>query len=148
MTARWMICAFALLLSACTPTPQVQPPSQAEVEAFVHQYADATRSGDASKAMGMISREPGVSSAGAGMIFRGWETIQKVTGETIADARETSIAIGAIDVTPLGPDTVLAVFPMQLGTPPRTVEGAGTIVIKRTPEGLRVIHEHYSLRDA
>src|SRR5262245_33098674 len=146
MKSRWTICALAIICSACAPAPQ--PPSQAEVEAFVHQYTEVTRAGDSSKVMSLFSRDAGVSSAGAGMIFKGWDTIKKVTDETIAEVRELPIAIGAIEVTPLGPDTVVAVFPMKLGKAPLWAEGAGTIVLKRTSEGLRILHEHYSLRDS
>jgi hypothetical protein len=39
--------------------------------------------------------------------------------------------------------------PIQLGrTWLSSAAGAMTLVVKRTPEGLRVIHEHYSLRPA
>ena len=62
-----------------------------------------------------------------------------------------------VDVTPLGADTALAVAPMVVtaegfpadGGPKLTstdYPGALTMIVKRTPEGLRLIHEHHSVR--
>ena len=56
---------------------------------------------------------------------------------------------GTVEVTALGTDFALAVAPMYI-TPLgsiRTVDVAGrvTIVVKRTPEGIRLIHEHFSV---
>jgi hypothetical protein len=53
----------------------------------------------------------------------------------------------------LAPDAALAVATMNLagqhqisGVPVMNLPGAFTMVVRRTPEGLRLIHEHYSVR--
>lgn len=149
MIARTTICALALLCCACNP----QPPSQTEVEDFVRHYAAMTRADDPAQVMALFSRDPGVSSVGVGKILKGYDAIQTATKDSIAHSSQTPLDVGAIDVTPLAADTVLAVFPFTLtlgtkGKTPVKTPGAGTIILKRTKDGLRVMHEHYSLRDA
>jgi len=152
MAARLITCSLALLVSACTPTP---PPAlgQAEVQDFVRQYVAATNAADAQKMMGLVNRDQMVSSIGYGKIHRGWDAIRTATDESIAAAARVKVAVGTIDVTSLGPDAALAVASMNLSGLQQVgrayvvdVPGALTIVVKRTPDGLRLIHEHYSVR--
>lgn len=151
MTRRLATCLLALTTSACATG--IQPLGQAEVQEFVRQYMAATNAADAQKLMALVDRDPTVSSVGYGRIYRGWDAIRAATDENIAATARLSLGIGTIDVTPLGPDTALAVSSMTLSgvyrigpTSMRETPGALTIVVKRTPEGLRLIHEHYSLR--
>ena len=101
MTARSLLCTLALVFSGCAPTP-LPPLTQVEVQDFVRQYVAAANAADASKMMGLIHRDPAVSSRGT--------PVQVGRTVTLVDLR-----------------------------------GALTIVVKRTPEGLRLIHEHYSV---
>ena len=96
-----------------------------------------------------VSREPSVSSVGYGKIDRGGDAIRKSTDANIAEATRTRMTEGTVEVTALGTDFALAVAPMYI-TPLgsiRTVDvpGGATIVVKRTPEGIRLIHEHFSV---
>jgi ketosteroid isomerase-like protein len=146
---RHVIGALALVVVGCTPTPP-PPPSQSEVQEFVRQYVAAANGGDASKLMELISRGPEVSSIGYGNVERGWETIRKSTDANIAQATRIRFTVGTVDVVPLGNEFALATATMFL-TPLKPgqaadLPGAATIVVKRTPEGLRLIHEHYSVR--
>ena len=152
MGTRVIFC-LALLCAGCTPAPTSLSP--AEVQDFVKQYVAANKTADAKKMMAFISREPGVSSAGAGMIYRGLDAVRTVTDESIAATSKLNIALGTIDVTPLAADTALAVASMIISPAPAAAcksaseaRGAMTMIVKRTPEGLRLIHEHYSLRPA
>jgi uncharacterized protein (TIGR02246 family) len=125
------------------------------VREFVQQYVAATNEADAAKLVGLISQEAAVSSVGLGKISRGWKAIQKATEDATASGARFKVTMGTIDVTLLGPDTALAVASMTLspaqplqpghGVVTRDAPGAATILVKRFPEGLRLVHEHYSL---
>src|SRR5262249_27973263 len=147
---------LALLVSACSPTP---PPalSPKEVQDFVAQYAAAYNAGDDSKQLGMILRDPGVSSVISGRLYRGYDAIRAASDENLSAVARIVVKVGAVDVTPLGTDAALAVAPMVLAVERFSVPvsnsltstdfpGALTILVKRTPEGLRIVHEHYSVR--
>ena len=146
MTVRAVICVLALLCTACSP----KPPAPAEVEAFVRQYAAATRSGNTEKVMVNFSRDAGVVSVGEGKVLRGYDTIKSITDETIVAVSKRPVTVDSVDVMPLGPDMALALVSMTItrtvGKRKVATPSVGTIVVKRTPEGLRIIHEHYSQR--
>jgi uncharacterized protein (TIGR02246 family) len=125
------------------PAVAAPPPlSEAEVEDFVRQYVAATNEADASRIMSMVSREPEVCSVGPGRVSQGWDAIRAATEEATASRGRFEVTLGTIEVTLLGPDAALAVAAMLVNN----AAGAATIVVKRTAEGLRLIHEHYSLR--
>jgi ketosteroid isomerase-like protein len=156
MVARSTLIAFALLLCACAPTP---PPalSQAEVQEFVKSYVAAFNDGDDSKMMGLIQHDAAVSSIASGKLYRGYDAINTSSSENISALARVSVSLGAVDVTPLAPDSALAVAPMVVNAEGFPRDGGGklsstdypgalTIIVKRTPEGLRLIHEHHSVR--
>lgn len=156
MSARPMLAALALAVSACAPTP---PPalSQAEVQEFVKTYVAAYNDGDDSKLMGLIQHDAAASSIISGRLSRGWDAISTSSSENLSALARVSVSVGAVDVTPLAADSALAVAPMVLNAERFPQDGSGklvstdfpgalTMVVKRTPEGLRLIHEHYSVR--
>jgi len=156
MTARSLLLALALLVSACAPT---LPPAltQKEVQDFVQQYVAAYNAGDDSKLLGMIQRDPGVSSVASGRLYRGWDAIRTASEETLSAVARIVVKVGAIEVTPLGTDSALAVAPivvaverfsMPVSNTLTSVDfpGALSLIVKRTPEGLRIVHEHHSVR--
>jgi ketosteroid isomerase-like protein len=109
--------------------------------------------------MGLIQKDAGVSSIASGRLYRGWDAIRTSSGESLSAVARITVALGAVDVTPLAPDTALAVGSMVVtaeGFPPAggakltstEYPGALTMIVKRTPEGLRLIHEHHSVRMA
>ena len=149
MKARSFLYVLALVASGCTPTPQ----SPAEVQEFVRQFVAAENAGDASKVMGMVQKDQSASAIEYGKIYRGWDAMRTATDEGIAAAARVKVTVGSIDVISLGPDAALAVASMNLWGLQQIgrnfvvdVPGALTIIVKRTPEGLRLIHGHYSVR--
>jgi ketosteroid isomerase-like protein len=155
MIARSTPFAFALLLCACTPTPPALP--QAEVQDFVKAYVAAFNAGDDSRLMGFVQHDAAASSIASGRLYRGWDAINTSSSENISALARVSVSLGAVDVTALGTDLALAVAPMVVtaeGFPPdggpkltsTDYPGALTMIVKRTPEGLRLIHEHHSVR--
>jgi uncharacterized protein (TIGR02246 family) len=143
-----LLAILTVVICGCT-----QPPGEAEVQEFVRQYVAAQNTTDASKMMSFVAKDAGTSSVSGGKIYRGWESIRAATDEDAARSARTKITVGTIDVTPLGSDAALAVATIsfsgvqQLGRV-YTVDlpGAMTIVVRRTPDGLKFVHEHYSIR--
>lgn len=145
----WMWSLLSLLLCGCAPA---SPPalSVAAVQEFVREYFNACNAGDASKIMELISHEASVTSLSEATIDRGWDAIRATTDSQIPEASRTHYTVGTVLVTPLAPDVALAVAPVYFRFPANQqvaeTPGAVTIVVRRTPEGLRLIHEHYSAR--
>jgi ketosteroid isomerase-like protein len=156
MIARSTLFALALSVCACTPTPPPALP-QAEVQEFVKSVVAAFNDGDDSKLMGLIQRDAAVSSIASGRLYRGFDAIKTSSSEDVSALARVSVSLGAVDVTPLGADSALAVAPITVtaeGFPPdggpkltsTEYPGALTVIVKRTPDGLRLIHEHHSVR--
>jgi ketosteroid isomerase-like protein len=152
MIARLLACVLAVALSACeTPPPEL---TEAEVQDFVRQYVAAANAADAAKVMGFIQQDEAVTSVGLGVIHRGWKAINAATGDAYAQDVRVKVTIEKMDVMRIGRDSALATAPVSVSTnqPVETARGsissapgAMSVLVKRTPEGLRVIHDHYSL---
>jgi len=150
MNARLAACIALLALCACNAAPP--PLSNADVEQFVRDYVAASNVGDPTKAMSMVVHDPSVSSISAGKMDRGWDAI-RVSAEGNVERRQQKIELLTTEVTALSADAAIAVGTLSLRGTYRignmvldTLPGAFTIVVKRTPEGLRLVHEHYSIR--
>lgn len=155
MTLRLAACVLALALTGCeTSAPAL---TEAEVREFVRQYVAASNGFDPAKAMSFIQKDEGVTSAGLGTIHRGWEAIRAATDTSFNEEIRIKLVVDNLAVSRIGADAALAVGSMTVSSPQpiqlgrtwlSSASGAMTLVVKRTPEGLRVIHEHYSLRPA
>ena len=150
MNARLAACIAVLALSACNAAPP--PLSASEVEQFVRDYVAASNAGDPTKAMSMVMHDASASSISAGKMDRGWDAI-RVSAEGNVERRQQKIELLTTEVTPLSADAGVATGTLNLRGTYRmgnmvldTLPSAFTIVVKRTPEGLRLVHEHYSLR--
>jgi ketosteroid isomerase-like protein len=150
MNARPAAFIALLALYACNAAPP--PLSAGEVEQFVRDYVAVSNVGDPTKAMSMVMHDASASSISAGKMDRGWDAI-RVSAEGNVERRRQKIELLTTEVTALSGDAAIAVGTLSLrGTYHignvvlDTLPGAFTIVVKRTPEGLRLVHEHYSIR--
>jgi ketosteroid isomerase-like protein len=144
--------AFIALLALCACNAAPPPLSSADVEEFVRGYVAASNAGDPTKAMAMVMHDASASSIAAGKMDRGWDAI-RVAAEGNVERRQQKIELLTTEVTPLSADVGIATGTLNLrGTYKMgnmvldSLPGAYTIVVKRTPEGLRLVHEHYSIR--
>ena len=148
--------ASVVMLAACTPSAPPAP-TQAQVQDFVRDYVAAFNAGDDSKLMGLINHDAAVSSIASGRLYRGWDAIRVGSSETLAAVADIRVSVGAVEVTALGADSALAVapmvvtadrFPLQGGSKLTSDDfpGALTMIVRRTPDGLRLIHEHHIVR--
>jgi ketosteroid isomerase-like protein len=150
MNTRLALCCLALSLCACNAA---QPPlTSAEVQQFVRDYAAATNSANAPKIMSMVVHDATASSISGGKIDRGWDAI-RVSTDAGLEQRKGKIELGAVDVTPLSSEAAVATGTLNVrgihhvgNMIVDSLPGAFTVVVKRTPEGLRLVHEHYSIR--
>jgi len=150
MNARLAVCIALLTLCACNAAPP--PLATSEIEQFVRDYVAASNVGDPTKAMAMVMHDASASSISAGKMDRGWDAI-RVSTEGNVERRQQKIELLTTEVTPLSADAAIATGTLNLrGTYHignmvlDSLPGAYTIVVKRTPDGLRLVHEHYSIR--
>ena len=151
MKMRLALCFVALSLYGCnSPAPSV---TSDQVQQFVRDYAAASNNADATRIMSMVLHEANASSISGGNINLGWDAIRTSMEAGLVEQRKGKIELGTVDVTLLSPEAAVAVGTLNV----RGIHHVGnmivdnlpasfTVVVKRTPEGLRLVHEHYSVR--
>ncbi|HST60226.1 MAG TPA: nuclear transport factor 2 family protein [Longimicrobium sp.] len=141
--------AAALLLPASisAQSPASQQQLQEEVRAQVQRLIKATNY-EVMETMDMYVRSPRISSVNDERIVRGWNDLYQAMRETAASPGSFFIRLGEIDVTPMGTNHALAVAPMTMDyrteCGPAQQPGSMTLALERTPDGWKILHEHYS----
>lgn len=145
-----ILSAAVLAFLAGAPAAAAPPSVHEEVRAFVTRYIEAQNIADRDAVAAMLSRQAQVSRIEMGAIARGWELIRSVTGNFMAEAGTHRISLGAIEVTPLGPEHALVVAPMTIALAASdagaTMHGAMTLILARAEKGWTVLHDHTSLQ--
>lgn len=145
---RSLFVAALLLPTALSAQPSAsQQRLQEEVRVQVQNLIKATNY-DMMATMGMYVRSPRVSSVNDAHIVRGWNDLLRATRESAASPGSFFVRVGEIDVTPMGADHALAVAPMTMEQETECgrvqLPGSMTLALERTPEGWKILHEHYS----
>ena len=147
---RTFVVALLLVgLVGCASAPSPTAVRQ-EVQDFVREYAEATNKGDITAVMEMVSREQGVTSINDGDISRGWDAIRADNDAMTGKEGTYKVSVGTVDVMPLGASNALAVAAttMSVASGGQVVqqEGAMSLVLEKSKDGWKVIHEHYSTK--
>jgi len=144
-----LLCAVCICCGCDSKAPSLDA---AAVQQFVRDYVAANNEADAKKVMSLVLRDAAASSIAAGQVNRGWEAMRTSTDANV-ERRRGKIVLDTVEVTPLSPEAAVAVGTLNVqgihhlgNMVVNNLPGAFTMVVKRTPEGLRLVHEHYSIR--
>lgn len=141
--------AAALLLPASisAQSPASQQRFTEEVRTQVRGLITATNF-DMMSTMDMYVRSPRLTSINDERIVQGWNDLNRQTREAVSAQGSFFVRLGEIDVTPMGTDHALAVAPMTMEyrteCGPAQLPGSMTLALERTPDGWKILHEHYS----
>jgi ketosteroid isomerase-like protein len=149
--AAWLFPAPVLARNAA---PQAKPHAsealRSEVQKFVKAYVEAENRLDASAMMEMVSRDPAVASITMGEVLRGWDAIRDDVDDMVGSNDDMTIALGTIEVVPLGSGYVLAFAPCSIAYTdeegPVQTRGALSLVLEKTSGHWKVLHEHASIQ--
>jgi ketosteroid isomerase-like protein len=154
MSKASIVFAALLLVPTLGISSTEQAPSKPSVtaEQFVRSYVKAMNRGDIGSLMNMVSKAPGVTSVGDGAISHGWRSIQTDARQFAGRQGTFKFTLGLVEVTPLGSSYVLAVAPFTVQTfgqeEDLEVPAAMTFVLEREGKSWKVVHEHWSSKDA
>lgn len=144
----------AVVLSTAAPTTSKTAAAnpRVEVQAFVQGYFRAMNAGDPTALMELYARVPEVASLSDGEVARGWDEISKDADAMLGLEGHYHVAAGVIQVVPLGASFAVAyasaAVTLKEGEQSTTVPGAFTLVLKKLPDGWKILHEHYSTKPA
>ncbi len=146
-----ILCA-TLLFACCGCNNSSPEATRTEVQQLVRDYVDASNKPDVTAMMELVSRTDGVSMAINGSVARGWDAIRTYNdGATAAASGSFQMALGSIDVRPLGGTAAIVVAPVTLtiggANQDESVQrtGALSMVLEKGDKGWKIVHQHMSL---
>jgi beta-aspartyl-peptidase (threonine type) len=126
------------------------PDTRAEVQAFVRGFFRTMNEADVAALVEMYARVPDVASISDGEITRGWEAIRADADSMLGMQGRYRVDVGSTDVVALGTAHAVAFAPATITVPVEggsvQVRGAFTLVLRKTPGGWKILHEHSSLQ--
>src|SRR5262245_8112311 len=121
---------------------------RADIQAFVKAYVEAENKGDASAIMEMFSKNADVASITMGEITRGWDGIRDDVDAVTGEAEKVQVALGTIEVKPLGANFALAFAPCTITSSAAEeglqLRGALTLILEKSGKAWKILHEHTS----
>lgn len=90
-------------------------------------------------------RSPALTFAGSGGVERGWEGVLARYKRVYPDrAAMGHLTFSGLEITPLGEDAALVLGHWQLQREKDQPSGVFSLVLRRFPDGWRIIHDHTS----
>ena len=85
------------------------------------------------------------SFSGTSGILRGWQALLDRYGRTYPDRKAMgTLSFSDLEFTPLGRDAILVLGRWHLAREKDNPGGVFTLVIRKFPEGWRIVHDHTS----
>jgi hypothetical protein len=149
---------LALLLTSLLCRPVFAQPAAgtraadlAAIREFETRYLQTVDDGDVAAQLVLVSRRPEVHSILDGEIWRGWDAIHSQAEQYVPISKLVKNAVDGLEIVPLGHDAAIVVVRLHAvkvdptdQTFPDDMAGVLTHVLERTPEGWRMMLEHYS----
>ena len=134
---------FALI--ACIVPTTSAATGEAEIRAVLKAQAEAWNRGDIDGYMAGYARAGSTLFVSGDTVTRGWKTVRDRYARKY-DSREKMgvLSFAEVEVTPISGDAALVVGRWKLvrkGDDPR---GRFTLLMRRRPEGWRIVHDHTS----
>ncbi len=146
-----VVLAFAVVtLVSLTPLTGDAAPAdpKAEVGATLQAQAEAWNRGDIPAFVASYEHSGDTIYTGGGEVVQGWDAIlQRYTSHYPGPEARGTLSLKLSEVTMLGPDAALTWghWFLQRKEP---VGGVFTLVLRRGPQGWRIIHDHTSVSKA
>lgn len=147
--SRLLLFGCLLALAACGADPQVRDEAgeKAQVEAVLHAQQAAWNRGDLAGFMDGYWHSDSLRFASGGTVRHGWQTTLDGYTRGYPDRNAMgTLAFDSLDVRLLGPDDayVFGRWALARDTAFAPASGLFTLILRRTPQGWRVVHDHTS----
>ena len=142
-----LVLGLALAGGSNLPAAQRQAKSDAatDVRAVLDAQAKAWNRGDIEGFMAGYWRSEKTTFAGANGVFRGWQALLERYRRTYPDrAAMGALTFSELEITMLAPDAALVLGRWQLERASGPVGGVFSLVLRKLPEGWRIVHDHTS----
>lgn len=121
------------------------PTAVAAVRALLDAQAAAWNRGDIEGFMAGYWKSERTTFAGAKGVFRGWQALLERYRRDYPDrAAMGTLTFSDLEITVLAPDAALALGRWHLERASGPVGGVFSLVLRKLPEGWRIVHDHTS----
>lgn len=130
------------------------PPAalQAELQAFMKSYEDAANRADVTAYLSHYKPSVDLIVVNDGVLARGWNAVKDGANEMMGAAGAYHLALGAVDIVPLGATRALVIAPFAttVTTAGGAVQlrGAMSLVVEKVAARWLIVHDHTSLQPA
>ncbi len=136
-----LVCFFLLFAGALF----AQQNPAADIPALLDKQADAWNRGDIAGYMETYWKSGRTVFVGSSGVTRGWENVLRRYQKTYPNQRAMgTLSFSDLEVQMLAPDAALALGHWQLKRENDEPGGYFTLVLRKFPQGWRIVHDHSS----
>ena len=142
----WLTHVVITLLGVSAVAAGESQQAAADVRAVLDQQVEAWNRGDVDAFMQGYWRSEQTEFVGSTGILRGWQAVLERYRKTYPDRRAMgTLTFSDLEINSLGPEAALVVGRWRLEREHDRPVGIFTLVLRRFPEGWRIIHDHTSM---
>lgn len=142
------VCLVLLLMLAAVGSLGAQSAKgspEDEIRALLKVQAEAWNRGDIQAFMETYWKSPKTAYLGSRGAIRGWQSVLERYKRTYPDRRAMGkTTFSGLEITMLSPDSALVLGHWRLEREKEPLGGVFTLVVRKFPEGWRIIHDHTS----
>ena len=147
MKSLWL--ALLLVLDAAVldaaEEKSASAPVISEVRAVLGAQQEAWNRGDIDSFMNGYARADTTVFVSGNEVMRGWQTVRDRYLKKYSDrAKMGTLTFLDLEIEPLGPDSALALGRWELKRASDNPHGRFTLILRKTPDGWRIVHDHTS----
>ena len=142
---RMMCLPVFLFLQSCNIASYDAPKERAEIKSLLDDQVASWNKGDLDGYMRGYWKSDSLIFTSSGFVFRGWDsTLQKYKAAYATDTAMGTVEFSNLDIQVLSAGSAWVFGNWALRNPSGTPHGVFTLVLKKLPEGWRVVHDHTS----
>ncbi len=139
-----VIC-YILIAALVYAAPEQTSTSEAEIQSVLTAQQDAWNRGDIDAFMKGYARSASTVFVSQDEVSRGWETVRDRYRVKYSDRTKMgTLSFSEIEVTILSADAAVVLGRWRLKRTNDEPHGRFTLILKRLPEGWRIVHDHTS----
>jgi ketosteroid isomerase-like protein len=144
--ARWIAITSCLLMAIrAFAAPEQTANPITEIRSVLQAQQDAWNHGDIDGFMNGYARSASTVFISEDTVRRGWETVRDRYREKYANpSKMGTLTFSDLEITPLSSDSAVASGRWNLKRENDQPRGRFTLILKRLPEGWRIVHDHTS----
>ncbi len=144
--ARWIAITFCTLMAITVfAAPEQTADARAQIRSVLQAQQDAWNRGDIDGFMNGYARSASPVFISEDTIRRGWQTVRDRYREKYSSrAKMGTLAFSDLEIALLSPDSAVVSGRWRLKRANDEPHGRFTLILKRLPEGWRIVHDHTS----